>query len=57
MKEDRIELRTSQKERKRLLEAAAFKGMSLSAFSSHPVFLCALAPLLTLRLKVLQSRF
>ena len=32
MKEDRIELRASQKERERLLEAANFKGMSLSAF-------------------------
>lgn len=32
MKQDRIELRASQKERERLLEAAVFRGMSLSAF-------------------------
>jgi uncharacterized protein (DUF1778 family) len=32
MKQDRIELRASQKERERLLEAATFTGMSLSAF-------------------------
>jgi uncharacterized protein (DUF1778 family) len=32
MKQGRIELRASQKERERLLEAAAFTGMSLSAF-------------------------
>lgn len=32
MKHDRIELRASQRERERLLEAAAFTGMSLSAF-------------------------
>lgn len=32
MKQDRIELRTNQKERERLLEAAVFTGMTLSAF-------------------------
>lgn len=32
MKADRIELRISQKERERFLEAATFSGMSLSAF-------------------------
>ncbi len=32
MKQDRIELRASQKERERFLEAAHFSGMSLSAF-------------------------
>lgn len=32
MKQDRIELRASQKERERLLEAANFKGMTLSSF-------------------------
>lgn len=32
MKQDRIELRASQNERKRLLEAAIFTGMTLSAF-------------------------
>lgn len=32
MKQDRIELRASQKERERLLEAAIFSGMTLSAF-------------------------
>lgn len=32
MKQDRIELRASHKERDRLLEAAMFSGMTLSAF-------------------------
>lgn len=32
MKQDRIALRASQKERDRLIEAAAYTGMSLSAF-------------------------
>lgn len=32
MKEDRIELRASQKERERLLEAAMYTGMTLSGF-------------------------
>lgn len=32
MKQDRIELRASQQERERLLEAATFKGMTLSSF-------------------------
>lgn len=32
MKQDRIELRASQRERERLSEAAIFTGMSLSAF-------------------------
>lgn len=35
MKHDRIELRASQMERERLLEAATFTGMSLSAFLRH----------------------
>lgn len=32
MKQERIELRASHRERERLAEAAAFSGMSLSAF-------------------------
>lgn len=32
MKQDRIELRASERERARFLEAAVFSGMSLSAF-------------------------
>lgn len=32
MKEDRIELRASQRERERLVEAAMFTGMTLSSF-------------------------
>ncbi len=32
MKQDRIELRASQKERERLLEAAMFTGVTLSGF-------------------------
>lgn len=37
MKQDRIELRASHAERQRLLEAAAFAGMILSAFLRQAV--------------------
>lgn len=32
MKQNRIDIRASQQEQERLLEAAAYKGMTLSAF-------------------------
>lgn len=38
MKQDRIELRTSQKERERFLEAATFSGLTLSAFIRQAAF-------------------
>lgn len=37
LKEDRIEFKASQKERERLLEAATFTGMTLSAFLRQAV--------------------